>query len=845
MSNAATAAAHLSSAINLPWTPGNRPLRPLDSLEIGLDESLLADGAMVHILDGAGRSYVDIPASPSIRFTVGGALGRQTCLVRKDDRLLARREFQVDDQTRLDDGDDWFSHFLQVLHYSVTNAGNYQKGQIKRYNGKLYTYYSSWIYDHVYGALGLQYFQDDFWEAINLYADSQRDNGMIFDNYKHAYSRHSNWMLRFGPEFVQVPEDPTSSCILVRIPVENSNEYHFIEGVYRCWKAMGDTDWMKAKLDHCLKAVEYSTTSPYRWSEKHQLLKKGYSIDMWDFQSQFDAARVGGDVMNITLEDTHFNIFYGDNGRMAQSCHYLGEMLAHVGRDDEAARLHRLGDDLKRRIDDLSWTGTHYLHMVPVDEDHIERDFGVDTTQQVTLHNAWLLNRGLTHEQCVAVLRTYQRIREQMPETSPGEWYTCYPPFERGWNAGKWEYMNGGVTPICAGELARGAFEHGFEDYGLDILRRVYDLSAETNYLLDGCYKGAIPEPPDRTFIPLPLADVANTDFRGDRDNDAIGWSQEGENDLRQMPTGSQTFEEVPFEVIEPSDNAGRACIGISSRDPYAQQAELSVGQQAGSIYLLHTAAGGNLVGQLRLVYDDGSEHLHLIADRKLNGDGPAVGGWWNPSVAEPTKGIPHLRVAWRGENPKANNVGVYLYGLNNPQPGKTITKIRFECPPGQSAATWWIIGVTLSDAEVYLRPNILSGIPRQWAAGEVMYGLFEGLIGVQDLGVGFDRVRLVPRWQAAGKDAVHAVVKYPKAGGYVAYHYRRQTDGDRPGYQLTFTGNARESTVELLLPTNGQPQKVTLDGEAVEAELKTIEGSRYAVIPVVGVGVHAIELWM
>ncbi len=832
-----------SEAVRVRRPAAGKRVEPMETVEIDLSKGLLGAGTTVHVLDGAGRPYVECPAAAAVTFQAGGALGRHSVLVQQGDRLLGTAHFQVDCATKLEDGGDWFSHFLQTLRYSITNSG-YLKGRLTRYNGKLYTYYSRWIYDHVYAALGQQYYEEEIKDAIDLFADGQREDGMVYDNYKHDYSHCSSWQQRFDyGDFVKVPEDPHSSCIWVRIPLENSNEYHFIEGLYRAWKATGDTVWMKDKLDACLKAVQYSTTDPYRWSEKYQMLKKGYSIDMWDFQSRFDAARVGGDVMKVTLEDTHFNIFYGDNVRMAQSCHYLGEMLEYVGRDEEAQRMHRLGDDLKRRIDELSWTGTHYQHMVPIEPGAMERDFGVDTAQQVTMHNAWVLNRGATQEQCRAIIRTYQRIREEMPGSSPGEWYTCYPPFERGWNAPKWHYMNGGVSPIGAGELARGALEHGFERYGVDVLRRVYELAGRRGYMLHGCYKGAIPDPPPRRFSTVPLDENANTDLRGDVEGDVPGWTGEDENDLRNMPTGRQTFHDIPFDVLDPAENDRRACVGISRRPEYAESVEIPLGQKAASIYLLHTKAGGNLVGHARLIYADGTEHLHYIADRSINGDGPAIGGWWYPDAPERRKGIPHLKVAWRGRNPVAINVGVYVYGYANPHPEKVIEKIRFETPEGGGNSIWLILGVTLSDAEVFFTPSILSGIPRQWAAGEVMYGLFEGLIGVQDAGVAFDRARIVPRWEAAGKDRVDAVVKYAASGGYVAYRYRKDENDGRTAYTLTFTGNAAESVVELLLPEGEEVSEALLDGQQVEPGIETIEASRYAVLPVEGIGVHTVTL--
>jgi len=55
----------------------------------------------------------------------------------------------------------------------------------------------------------------------------------------------------------------------------------------------------------------------------------------------------------------------------------------------------------------------------------------------------------------------------------------------------KGAYVNGGIMPLVGGELAKAAFDHGFEEYGVDILKRYYDLissSGETYlwYFPDG-----------------------------------------------------------------------------------------------------------------------------------------------------------------------------------------------------------------------------------------------------------------------------------------------------------------------------------------------------------------------
>ncbi len=44
------------------------------------------------------------------------------------------------------------------------------------------------------------------------------------------------------------------------------------------------------------------------------------------------------------------------------------------------------------------------------------------------------LNRGLPHEMNKAIIDTYIDLSKRLPEGSPGEWYSIYPPFEKGFH---------------------------------------------------------------------------------------------------------------------------------------------------------------------------------------------------------------------------------------------------------------------------------------------------------------------------------------------------------------------------------------------------------------------------
>ena len=103
-----------------------------------------------------------------------------------------------------------------------------------------------------------------------------------------------------------------------------------------------------------------------------------------------------------------------------------------------------------------------------------------------------------------------------MPKTSVAEWYNIYPPFEHGFqkDGEMWEYMNRGVSTIVAGELAHGAFQNGYETYGIDILNRVLNLARKHDNYLHGTYKWKLPETKIGNFTTISLAKAANTDFR-------------------------------------------------------------------------------------------------------------------------------------------------------------------------------------------------------------------------------------------------------------------------------------------------------------------------------------------
>ncbi len=799
---------------------------PLDTVTVEFSgEGIIA------VCDGNGKEYVRAKAKDSYSFTAGGAAGNQTIyLLDKEDCIQTKANFTLGCQTGINDRDGFYNQLLTMLRWTMVR--NYGNTSTVCYNGTFYEYFVRWLRDHVHTLKGMKYFYSELKSGIDLYAESQREDGMIWDNIMPRTPEPNMWDVRFSyGNFIELIEDSTYE--FKRIPVEADVEYLFIEGLYYTWKATGDDNWMASRLGNALKALNYSLTDEYRWSEKYRLIRRGFTIDTWDFQSEPDV-EISGDPMVVRLGKTRFGIMFGDNTGTAAACRYLSEMLENAGRTDEAEKIKKLGAEIKSRLDALAWNGEFYTHHVPEDP-NVVRDLGVDQSKQVSLSNAYSLNRGLTHEQCVSIIKTYKRIRDKMPKSSPGEWYAIYPPFGRGFggHATKWEYMNGGVTPIVAGELAHGAFEHGFENYGVDILKRIYDLSQLTDAYLHCAYRGAGYEPPAAKFTPLDMKAIANVDFYGAGAGGVPGWSNQGENDLHEMPTGSQVFHNIPFDIIDPAENGRRACLGLCGEKEYAQLATVKLNQTAKSIYLLHTLAGegSSYGGTVTLNYQDGSSFTDYMTSGK-------VGNWWMPQDPPRGKGLPHCKVAWRGKNAVSPNVGVYIYALMNPSPEKRIKSIEFKGL--KKSAKWFVLAVTIADAEVYFDPGIVSyGIPDNWGAAAVTYALVEGLAGVKDLGVAYDQALLAPRWTAAGINDVDVTVKYEASGGYMSYQYHF----DQNRIRLMYTSSGDGTDVEVLLPSGKDVRRIEVNGKEVGHSLKSVKDSRYACFQIQKNGVHSIEV--
>ena len=798
-----------------PVAPGL--VAPLTGLTV-----LAPAGSLVEVRDGAGRVYVQMQSTGHVTFQAGGALGEQQVLLRDANGAeTGCLKFVLEAETSIDDGGRYrnmFNLFRQGMSVDFP-AG---VGQVD-WNKKTYHFFESWGLDHFHTMKGMKYFSPVGPEFVDMMREAQREDGMIWsrvldDNRDAAYYKTC-----YGPfGYVRLSGDR----YFVRQPTENHPEYIYVSSVYQCWKAAGDDAWMKQHLSSAARALDYSTTDPARWSRRFQLLKRVYTIDSWDFQVD-DAytPKIGlTDTMLIHPEKSKFGVFFGDNTHYAAACEELAEMFDHAGDAPSAAQYRARAGNIRTRLDLLSWNGRFFSHFI--DEDPtVKRDLGVDEDAQIAQGNAYSLNRGIGRAHSEAIIKTYLDLKQHLPPGSPGEWYAIYPPFGKGFGRhdAEWQYMNGGVGGHVAGELARGAFENGYESYALDILGRLADLGYKHGSKIWFCYTGSIPPPPPPPrYTPVSLATFANMDITDQGGPTSAPWMRQGKpgDDLRGLPTGQQVFAGIPFDVTDPASNQRRTVLAISRQKGLAASAEITVNRQAGSVYLLHTSSkptSENVCGSVSFLYGDGSRHTqYLIMEKHLT-------YWWFSQLKTDTSGI-----AWHGPSPVADDVGLSWCAIDNPHPEKPVRALRFQCPDDDGIYT--LVGLTLADRPHYVAPNPVSfGGPDDWAAATAMAALIEGLAGVKDSpqSQAFTRPQLAPRWDLTAAISVKSVVRYAASQGYVAYSYVH--DPAAREIQLTVTGSGDAIDCHLLLPTApAAVLSVEIDGKPVAHQLSTSGSSHY-----------------
>ncbi len=323
--------------------------------------------------------------------------------------------------------------------------------------------HSLWIRDFSGILRAVKYFETDLRSAVQHFAETQSKSGRIFD-YVTVY-----------PE--KLPCEKENWTKYVRVPVEADVEYRFIKAVFLAWQADGDDRWLEQIYSSMEKALFYVLRHPWRWDMKHDLVKRAYTIDTWDFAYTAGAH----DWLQFQINDrTFWGIMHGDNSGYYEAFSLMAFISRYLGKERQAERWEQRARQIRKKMNELCWNGKFYTHFVKLTPVTIK---GVDENRQLSLSNPMDINRGAAdHQKAVSILKEYIKRRRQTNAFS--EWFSIDPPFPDGvfgdakLKAGA--YVNGGIMPLVGGELSRAAFEHGFERYGVGILKRYFDMISST-----------------------------------------------------------------------------------------------------------------------------------------------------------------------------------------------------------------------------------------------------------------------------------------------------------------------------------------------------------------------------
>lgn len=438
---------------------------PLQPVSVTVNIAGYDGPATLLIFDSAGRpagafEFTVAGGSGSVEVLPRGTLGEHRALLFASGRQVAEGTlYRLDAETTLRSGvaeiDGLYPRIRQLM-----------QGALLEYelDGRMVRGYRSpdspllWLRDHYYQGRGFRYFDNEVLSLLDAFRDAQYADGSL-------------------PDFVARPEYGIPAF---RTPVEADVEYLYVLAVFDAWQMTGDDAWLRSHLESMQRALNYTLTSPLRWEPAAGLVKRPFTIDTWDFEygpTTTDPNSGQPAPRHWIDEQTKWGVFHGDNTGLAMALRAMAVMERQFGLWDSAWQREQLASDIMIRLNAFSWNGrffTHHVKFIPYDVPD------VDEARQLSLSNALALNRGvLTLEQGREIVQEYNRRLNRPGNLSFAEWWSIDPPFPPGafGLAGRQgelpgEYVNGGIMPLVGGELARGAFSHGYEQYGFDILRR-------------------------------------------------------------------------------------------------------------------------------------------------------------------------------------------------------------------------------------------------------------------------------------------------------------------------------------------------------------------------------------
>lgn len=328
-------------------------------------------------------------------------------------------------------------------------------------DGKILMCSKNWIRDHVHEMKGFMHWEYNIDSFLTFIIETQREDGQFYELIKQLDD----------PHWTYVNEDcrilyPDDNLALVRLELEADIEYLVVEGVLYNYRVTGDLAWVKSVLPALERGINYMTSDPKRWEPSLGLVKRPFTIDTWDFTYDPTIKTRSAHDRRIS-PDTPMSVMHGDNTGVYAAMQMLAFFRRKLGDELAAVAWETRAGVLKENIFRHLYNGTFFIHQL-----HLGHAGADDKeNERLSLSNTYALNRGIfTTDQARRVVEEYQRRRKTTRAFA--EWFSIDPPYPDfiGYPAG--EYVNGAISPFAAGELARGAFACGYEDYAWDILSR-------------------------------------------------------------------------------------------------------------------------------------------------------------------------------------------------------------------------------------------------------------------------------------------------------------------------------------------------------------------------------------
>lgn len=346
--------------------------------------------------------------------------------------------------------------FLHALRSNI-----YGERRLVFIDGKVLMCDLNWIRDHVHIMKAMRHWEYDLHSFLNFIIDTQREDGQFYELIKQYDDYH--WKMVNEDCYVMYPED---NLALVRLELEADIEYLVVEGAMYLYRTTGDDEWLKKVLPALEKGIDYITSDKKRWDKEHGLVKRLFTIDTWDFTYSSDSQN-----NRRIADDAKMSIMHGDNSGVYQAMIQLAWLNRRLNREQKAAEWEKRAEELKKNMFRYLWNGNFFMHQLHLNHEGLDRL----ENERLSLSNTYDMNRGVTDvAQSRRIIEEYMKRKETTKHFA--EWFTIDPAYNSFCGRTAGSYVNGAISPFTAGELAKAAFNNGYEKYGWDIITRLMKL---------------------------------------------------------------------------------------------------------------------------------------------------------------------------------------------------------------------------------------------------------------------------------------------------------------------------------------------------------------------------------